>query len=402
MIKLKKSLNIDNIASTILLLTSGTELFCILFYKFSMLLIVVSGFVLIFKYKKVKKINIYIVISILIYAFLSTAYNNISNIGITETLAFCNKIIFIMILASTISYDKIVKRYINVMMIISIISIICFTITSMVPNVSLPFEFEKASPAYNFYGTIYYTRGVSLNHIFTRNSGIFHEPGAFQIYLNIALIFILFDKMNLKKQLAKIVIITIAILTTMSTTGYICLGIILISFLFSNKNRLMNAKWINALLLFLFAVLIYYENKTDIIVSKAIEHSGSYGTRIEDTTVAYKLAISKPVFGYGALINNIDEIWNSIGGGITSRSNGIANISMFWGLPFTLYYLICIYNKVRFIVQKNIIASILIFVSFILFISTESVLTFPLFLFFLFEWKSEENDNINTMENDYE
>lgn|GEM_PF-3818452 len=63
-----------------------------------------------------------------------------------------------------------------------------------------------------------------------RNCGIFWEPGAFQVFLNLSLLFVLFDK-NASKRKAKIIILFITLITTISTTGYCVAALILLSYL---------------------------------------------------------------------------------------------------------------------------------------------------------------------------
>lgn len=79
----------------------------------------------------------------------------------------------------------------------------------------------------------FYTWGMN-GTISLRNSGPFWEPGAFQGYIWIAVLFLLFDidKKCIKYRKAVLALFIITLLTTQSATGYVLL---ILAFVFFNR-----------------------------------------------------------------------------------------------------------------------------------------------------------------------
>ena len=184
----------------------------------------------------------------------------------------------------------------------------------------------------------------------------------------------------------KVVLLSIDLLTTMSTSGYICFGILSSAFLFRSFTGEIN---INKLILSflpisLLSILLEIESEYQIIASKAINRQGSFGTRYVDTITGYKIAFNKPLFGYGALGDpNIAWAMNNIN--IESRSNGMSNTLLQSGFIFMLFYILRFYQKIK-LITKSTISSILIGIMFIIFFNTEPIMTLPIFLLFIFSW----------------
>lgn len=68
---------------------------------------------------------------------------------------------------------------------------------------------------------LFYSMPRESGFLLLRNSGIFHEPGAFSLYLMLAIIINTFNTRNTLDK--KNIILAIILLTTFSTTGYILL-----------------------------------------------------------------------------------------------------------------------------------------------------------------------------------
>lgn len=62
-----------------------------------------------------------------------------------------------------------------------------------------------------------------------RNCGMFWEPGAFAGYINVAFMLFINNLSELfRKHRGKVVILLLALLSTLSTTGYVCFGLIML------------------------------------------------------------------------------------------------------------------------------------------------------------------------------
>ena len=88
-----------------------------------------------------------------------------------------------------------------------------------IPESSFPFYRVELLGTDVFKYSFYHCWGYGIGT--TRNAGMFWEPGAFQCYINLALVILFFDKnkeeYNGKKF--KLIIFIITLLTTQSTTG---------------------------------------------------------------------------------------------------------------------------------------------------------------------------------------
>lgn len=133
-----------------------------------------------------------------------------------------------------VPYDEFKNIFSNIMTFLAIFSLITFAIKLVSVNL---FSFL---PVIEKNGVIYYNALfaiISSSNFTLRNFGVFWEPGAFAIFLNIALYFELFEnKFNPKKVL----LFFVTILTTVSTLGIVCIFILFFAFITGNKNFISN------------------------------------------------------------------------------------------------------------------------------------------------------------------
>lgn len=131
---------------------------------------------------------------------------------------------------SSIDFSSFKESFGDVLKILCVISLIGFFSISFIPffkQLLSPFLTQNASGSF-YYNFFIYAHPDSFN----RNQGMFWEPGAFQVFINIALFF------ELRKPLPKlfnILLYITSVITTFSTTGYIAMVIIFIV-AFSNKS----------------------------------------------------------------------------------------------------------------------------------------------------------------------
>ena len=116
----------------------------------------------------------------------------------------------------------------NIIVIIAGISIVLYWFNARILSSGV-FPILRTSNITSYANLFVYCVSTAVPH---RNCGIFWEPGAFQVYLNLALLFTLNDT-ELSRRWLRIVILMIALLTTISTTGYICAALILMSYFIS-------------------------------------------------------------------------------------------------------------------------------------------------------------------------
>jgi hypothetical protein len=186
----------------------------ILLYGLLLVLIALN----IFLYKKNLRVKSSIVFLLPLIASLSYLLNG-ESIKQFEILLFYYLISFVFVIY--LDFDKWCDAYLSVIQFIAILSIILYFIYIAFPSIidALP---TTANSARRTTHTIFFC----LTPFEGRSIGIFWEPGAFQIYLMIAIIIEYFTY-GLKRY-SRLAILLIANILTFSTTAFIATGVLII------------------------------------------------------------------------------------------------------------------------------------------------------------------------------
>ena len=128
-----------------------------------------------------------------------------------------------------VPYQEFKEVYLSIIRFLAVYSLVTFVLGIILPGVI------EILPTIEKNGTTYYNvlfSVVSGSNFVTRNFGIFWEPGAFSIYLNVALYLELFEnKFNIKR----VALLAITVITTVSTLGIVCMVILFAVFLTTDK-----------------------------------------------------------------------------------------------------------------------------------------------------------------------
>ena len=126
--------------------------------------------------------------------------------------------------------DKISFYYRRVMFFITFVSLIGYSIKDFLLSISSAFPriFAQSATYINYYFYLYCIESPK------RNPGVFWEPGAFAVFIGIALFFELKDYKNV--SLLKLLIYWIALITTGSTLGYTLLFITILIYILNTKS----------------------------------------------------------------------------------------------------------------------------------------------------------------------
>lgn len=161
-------------------------------------------------YNDIKKLSILLLIltiNLLVYS------NNVDG-----HISLILKIISICLLAKNIEIKEFKKNYINILYVISLISIVCYFLFLFFPTVivnRVPIvEYWQHSTRYIL---IYNFPGNGWEYGGLRNFGPFHEGGMFAVFVDIALLFIVDESKFSKRNLKKIIVFVICLITTFST-----------------------------------------------------------------------------------------------------------------------------------------------------------------------------------------
>jgi hypothetical protein len=219
-----------------------------------------------------------------------------------------------------------------------------------------------------------------------RNSGMFWEPGAFSGYLVLAYAFTALrnSKFEMGGFKMEVFWITVGILTSMSTTGFLVLLFITNIYIFQNYGvaRIIVIPVSMLVIYFGYSQLDFMQQKIELQYqeSKTLEKSDISNTRFGAWAMDMQYIKSQPFTGNGldAKTRYRFHPWitTDIGHG-----NGMSNFLVYWGIPFFLFWLFSVYKSAKTISQSTFISwSVTIIL--VLLLQGEQFLNFPMFLLF--------------------
>lgn len=205
--------------------------------------------------------------------------------------------------------DGIFEFYYKAMNVISVVSVIAFVAQKLFPQIATVFPIVYNSTGIQFRFLVV-TNLDDTYGTFLRNWGPFREPGVFQLYVSISLIYGLFKK----KQVSTVSILfhILAIITTFSTTGYIVLAIIILATVAQKKETMHNWELYKKILIISCVGVVYLVFFTDVLFSSgAMSYASvfgklfdgmsnnSMGSRMASVVVNVLMFFERPLFGGG-------------------------------------------------------------------------------------------------------
>lgn len=133
-----------------------------------------------------------------------------------QTIINISNILIAYLFSLNYKFDDYIKKFANIIYFLCLFSIVVYCI-----NIIFPQIFEVFPEVVN-------VRGRSVNNLFfttiypssvVRNQGLFWEPGAFQTYICLSLLFELFYFKNVSKK--RLIVYAATLVTTFSTAGYV-------------------------------------------------------------------------------------------------------------------------------------------------------------------------------------
>lgn len=117
-----------------------------------------------------------------------------------------------------------VRHYFNAMAFLAAVSLPLYISQFFIDFSSIPDIIPTFAPTDSLKSVFIHTYITTAQN---RNAGLFWEPGAFQGFLNLALMLVPFDRQTIMQARGRIGVIVLAIATTLSTTGYIVFFIVI-------------------------------------------------------------------------------------------------------------------------------------------------------------------------------
>lgn len=380
--KIKKyKLNLKNILESLIVLICimGTDTVT-LFYTSNdyTVFITIMGIVIIFKYFLKKrsffynKSEIFYLFLPIIFIFFSQIVNHDISLGYEYKIIL---LLFGYIIATTISWKNFIDRYINWIIFITFFSLSIYILTLINDSwyIILP-EVNNGDNYSLIFTTITKNKGNSF-----RNFGPFWEPGVFQIYINFALLFQIYRRK--KEKLWKNIILILGIISTFSTTGYICFCFIIIIYFMEKFLEKIKKKYF----IFLFFSIIFgnliLKNSyiQNIVFSKFNSSNGSSSSfliRLMDIKIYLKQWLEYPIFGQGitnsyrnAVLTYKNSQFFHFAGSTSTTLREFACFGIYVGISRLLLQ----WNFCKMFV-KNKISRICIFIVIIIFLNTEDLI----------------------------
>ena len=296
--------------------------------------------------------------------------------GFDVTYDIYNMLILLLVVLLVSRIEKItyIKCYVDFIYFIAIISTILWGLRIIAPGIL------SILPVFSgWHGTSDFRFAVlgivDISSMNVRNFGTFYEPGLFGIYLNIALYFLLFeDNVTFKNRNRKMFVIIAGVLSTLSTSAFISIVLLLIAILFnkpqSGNSVLKNIRKTKRYILFIsllglaFISFYFFNNHRAYLFLISKFNEISWGMSLDNTTMgsgyeryrsfiyALQLMVYDPIFGCGVSI--FKEKFDGIIGTFTPL-NWMCLYGFFLGSFINYAYL-----KNSFIFKNNIKGTIVL------------------------------------------
>lgn len=311
---------------------------------------------------------------ILIMAF-SIIITQLANNMLNMFLIYKVSIIFLGLwIITNIKFIDFIRKFINIMVVLALVSIITLMLRTFIINtVPLKIITRGTMKFHTMYITNFYVD--SGGNSIMRNLGAFWEPGAYQAYLNLALIFLNFIVKKDKYFMFKNLILIITIFSTLSTTGIVCFLLFVVA-LILNKDKKSIGTISTVLLLFLCIILFLNKNSIihNILFSKFSSDSTSYisySTRLNAVLNEVNIIINSPLIGVG--FNKYAAIYKELSSNLFMDAVTTCTSLAAWSIYGVIYF-VCFnlgFIKIARKVCKSFLSLLIILVIFIVILNTE-------------------------------
>lgn len=386
-----RSNKLDVISVLLIILLSNTPFFGLIERKKTLAIYLIWTIFILFKVKRINKINLRIAFIFTILFFMNMAINIeiVDKIYLKSILEITVLLFATVIVLERMYIENFIKAYVKIMVVLAATSVVFFLIAIFLPSLVSKISMNMLWGKKYCITSIIYTWG--FNSVLNRNSGIFWEPGAYQGFLNIAFIMILLYKDMFKRVKLKLVILGITIITVQSTTGYIIFILILVIF---RKRIIMNNNIIKKIIIILLIIASFFVIlESGNIATKFSNHNASKHIRFDDFRDSIKMIEDRPIFGYGmGDFKNEQEIEH----GIKDNSNGLFLLFYTQGVIIFLYYLYRMWLGEKEVLKTSKqFERIFIFIMFLILYGTESLSWLPFYMIFLFKTRRNDEKNEN-------
>lgn len=258
-----------------------------------------------------------------------------------------------------------ITKYVNILYYYSIISFF-FVIPSTISPTFHKMVYAIASTVKLDYINsipqhfILYTVEARGTYGLIQNAGPFWEHGAFAGYLIIALIFNVFFFGNPLKEKRNIIFI-LAIITTLSTAGYLLLFVFILGYFYLNSINKRRFYWLLILPFLFYLFWNAYEKidflgqkiETQIRVAESKRGLGIGGGRFISAFTDLEDIKEYPLFGKGRISEvRFTGYYLDTNSKMFHRTNGITDFIVKYGILFSIFYFYYYYKGFKLLLEK--------------------------------------------------
>lgn len=289
---------------------------------------------------------------------------------------------------SLVSWNKFNQIYEDIMVIIAGSAIIIFLLSLFAPAI-----IERLPMITNTGGIHFYNAYIGVMPTFdVRLFGPFREPGVFQIFLNIALALTLFCREQI--SIWRVAILSITIILTMSTTGYIAMALLVIVFLISRGKFKGRGRGWSFAILFLIAGFFYLYLQTDLLSAEgdvfwklSDTENDSTVSRLGAITANIQMFLENPLFGVG-----LSGVEDKYAGYVVAywhyesshNTNSVLINFAAFGFIYGVIFCVGFWKLCKMLSKGDSLRALMLFVFIVMILSGENVTRFILIFIFMF------------------
>lgn len=292
----------------------------------------------------------------------------------------------------SMDYERFRRVYLNIIVILALISI-SLQIVYLLGLIEPQLQFVGSDSSMGFYVFAFHTFGGAKWGLYNNMAGIFWEPGIYQMALNSALLLntdLIFNFKKQKYSKIKFLLISIAVLLTQSTTGYLVFGAIILGVVLG-QDKLKTPRNIALILLGMVASVVVLNSS--VVQDKFSTDNASFMVRMNDNFALLNMIADRPFLGSGVYSKTYQQ--NAASYGMTgAQSNGILLATAQYGVFWTLFFVMGAIKEYK---KRTLKMNILLYLGAFIMMNMGEPLSFaPFMLMFVLPFKYYKNENSNS------
>lgn len=291
----------------------------------------------------------------------------------------------------SMDYGRFRRIYMNVIVMMALISI-TLQIAYLLGFIDPQLQYVSSDNTMGFYVFACHTFGGAKWGLHNQMAGIFWEPGIYQMALNSALLLntdLIFNFKKEKHSKIKIIIISVGVLLTQSTTGYLVFGAIILGVVFG-QDKLRSAKNILLIIAGLFASIIVLNS--GVVQNKFSSDNASFMVRMNDNFALMQMISDRPLLGSGVYSKTYTQ--SAAYYGMTgAQSNGFLLATAQYGIFWAIFFVVATLKEYKRRTPK--MNKLFYLVAFIMMNMGEPLSFAPFMLMFVLPFKYYINETFN-------